>query len=162
MPCRCGNKSATRGWSSYLPRKSRRKRRRSRQRRDRRSAGETDGISAQLRRASTGVCSRLRWGEPGTDQNFHGSALTCWPRSLRRSILAWPTPPRAHDDDRIRLPTKPPPRRGERGKKESAKDHPSRHSPRSAVPSSPFSLARDHIEALTAAEGFAARMNLPK
>ena len=39
------------------------------------------------------------------------------PRSLRRPILAWPAPPHAHDDDRLRLPAKPPPRRGERGKK---------------------------------------------
>ena len=32
--------------------------------------------------------------------------------------MAWPAPPRAHDNDRIRLPAKPPPRPSERGKKE--------------------------------------------
>ena len=39
------------------------------------------------------------------------------PRPLRRPLLAWPAPPRAHDNDRIRLPAKPPPRPSERGKK---------------------------------------------
>src|ERR1700727_2251933 len=75
-----------------------------------------------------------------------------WPRPLRRPILAWPAPPRAHDDDRLRLPAKPPPRRGERGKKESAKGRPSRHCPRSAAPCSPFSLARRPIDVPIAGE----------
>ena len=39
------------------------------------------------------------------------------PRSLRRPILASHASPRAHDDDRLRLPAKPPPRRGGRGRK---------------------------------------------
>src|SRR6202044_1421239 len=63
-----------------------------------------------------------------------------------------PAPPRAHDDDRLRLPAKPPPRRGERGKKESAKGRPSRHCPRSAAPCSPFSLARRPIDVPIAGE----------
>jgi len=75
-----------------------------------------------------------------------------WPRPLRRPILAWPASPRAHDDDRLRLPAKPPPRRGERGKKESAKGRPSRHCPRSAAPCSPFSLARRPIDVPIAGE----------
>ena len=74
------------------------------------------------------------------------------PRSLRRPILAWPAPPHAHDDDRLRLPAKPPPRRGERGKKESAKGRPSRRCPRSGAPCSPFSLARRHIDVPIAGE----------
>ena len=75
-----------------------------------------------------------------------------WPRPLRRPILAWPAPPRAHDDDRLRLPAKPPPRRGERGEKESPKDRPSRHCPRSGAPSSPFSPARRPIDVPIAGE----------
>src|SRR5262245_45720319 len=41
------------------------------------------------------------------------------PRSLRGAILARPSPSRAHDDDRLRLPPAPAPRRSEAGKKES-------------------------------------------
>src|SRR5215813_792694 len=74
------------------------------------------------------------------------------PRPLRRPILAWHAPPRAHDDDRLRLSAKPPPRRRERGKKESAKDRSSRHCPRSGAPCSPFSLARRHIDVPIASE----------
>src|SRR5215510_6352061 len=41
------------------------------------------------------------------------------PRSRRGAILARPSPSRAHDDDRLRLPPAPAPRRSEAGKKES-------------------------------------------
>jgi hypothetical protein len=50
------------------------------------------------------------------------------------------------------LPAKPPPRRGERGKKESAKGRPSRRCPRSGAPCSPFLLARRHIDVPIAGE----------
>jgi hypothetical protein len=46
------------------------------------------------------------------------------PRSLRRSILAGPSPTRAHDDDRLWLPPASPPRNGGAGKKESTDHHP--------------------------------------
>ena len=38
-------------------------------------------------------------------------------RSLRRPLLAWPAPPCTHDDDRLRLPAKPPPRPSRAGEK---------------------------------------------
>jgi len=94
----------------------------------------------------------LRTGPPAT-QGRTG------PRPLRRPLLAWPAPPRAHDNDRIRLPAKPPPRPSERGKKESAKDRRSRHCPRSAAQSSPSSPAHRPIDARTAREPSADHSN---
>ena len=92
---------------------------------------------------------KARWVCEQAHQQLKGRTR---PRLLRRPILAWRAPPRAHDDDRLRLPAKPPPRRGERGKKESAKGRPSRHCPRSGAPCSPFSLARRHIDVPIAGE----------
>src|SRR3979409_2655034 len=44
-------------------------------------------------------------------------------RSLRGTILARPSPPCAHDDDRVRLPPASPPCNCKAGKKDSSRDH---------------------------------------
>jgi len=56
-------------------------------------------------------------------------------RSLRGAILARPSPSRAHDDDRLRLPPAPSPRRSEAGKKEPTGHRLSPACPRCEMPS---------------------------
>lgn len=60
-------------------------------------------------------------------------------RSLRGAIMDRAAPARAHDHDRLCLPSIPAPQAGEAGKKESRARHPSRPCQRSAQPSSPDS-----------------------
>jgi DDE superfamily endonuclease len=73
-------------------------------------------------------------------------------RPLRRPLLAWPPSSCVDDDDRLRVPANPRPRRSERGKKESPKDPRSRRCRRSAEPCSQSSPARRPIDAHTAGE----------
>src|ERR1700691_1957669 len=81
------------------------------------------------------------------------------PRPLRRSLLAWPPSSWVDDHYRLRLPANPPPRRSERGKKESATDRRSRRCRRSAAPCWQSSPPPRPIDALTAREPSVERSN---
>src|ERR1700733_4207929 len=81
------------------------------------------------------------------------------PRPLRRSLLAWPPSSWVDDDDRLRLSANPPPRRSERGKKESPTDRRSRRCRRSAAPCWHSSPPPRPIDALTAREPSVERSN---
>src|SRR6202167_728923 len=119
---------------------------------ERRASGERKYYLSNLPADATSRRSPPRSRRDGSASKPTSSSRKNLASTTRRPILAWPAPPRAHDDDRLRLPAKPPPRRGERGKKKSAKGRPSRHCPRSAAPYSPFSLARRPIDVPIAGE----------
>src|SRR3979411_472393 len=76
-------------------------------------------------------------------------------RSLRGTILARPSPPCAHDDDRVRLPPASPPCNCKAGKKESTGHRPSRPCQPCATPSSNSSLDHRRSDARIAENGFA-------
>src|SRR3981081_3287174 len=76
-------------------------------------------------------------------------------RSLRGTILARPSPPCAHDYDRVRLPPASPPSNGKAGKKESTGHRPSRPCQSCATPSSNSSLDHRRRDAGIAENGFA-------
>src|SRR5262249_26075397 len=75
----------------------------------------------------------LRAGSPA-DEGSTG------PGSLRGTILARPSPSRADDDDRLRLPATPPPRNGRAKKKKPPPPRLSQPCPPCATPSSNSSL----------------------
>src|SRR4030088_2003540 len=75
----------------------------------------------------------LRAGSPAAERRTRS-------RSLRGTILARPSSPRPHDDDRVRLPPESPPRNSKAGKKESTDRRPSRLCQLCATPSSSSSL----------------------
>src|ERR1700689_2746781 len=81
------------------------------------------------------------------------------PRPLRRSLLAWPPSSWGDDDDRLRLSANPPPRRSERGKKESATARTSGRCGRSPAPCWQSSPPPRPIDALTAREPSVERSN---
>src|SRR5882757_232743 len=76
-------------------------------------------------------------------------------RSLRGTILARPSPPCTHDDDRVRLPPASPPCNCKAGKKESTGHRPSRPCQPCATPSSNSSLDHRRSDARIAENGFA-------
>src|SRR3982074_2139209 len=76
-------------------------------------------------------------------------------RSLRGTILARPSPPCAHDDDRVRLPPASPPCNCKAEKKESTGHRPSRPCQPCATPSSNSSLDHRRSDARIAENGFA-------
>ena len=85
-----------------------------------------------------------------------------WPRPLRRTILARSSPPRAHDDARLRLPAIPSPQKSEMGKKESTDRHLNQACRPSATPSSRSSPDRRRSDARTVENGFAQIRSLNK
>src|SRR5580692_9683183 len=76
-------------------------------------------------------------------------------RPLRRTIVAWPTSSRPHDNDCLCLPSTPSPRNREAGEKESMDRHHSQAYPPCVVLSSLTSLARGLRAVRTAANGSA-------
>src|SRR4030088_116563 len=76
-------------------------------------------------------------------------------RSLRGTILARPSPPCAHDDDRVRLPPASPPCNCKAGKKESTGHRPNQPCQPCATPSSNSSLDHRRSDARIAENGFA-------
>src|SRR3979411_146221 len=83
-------------------------------------------------------------------------------RSLRGTILARPSPPCAHDDDRVRLPPASPPCNCKAGKKESTGHRPSRPCQPCATPSSNSSLDHRRSDARIVENGFAASSGVSK
>ncbi len=92
----------------------------------------------------------LRTGPPADERRTR-------PRPLRGPILARPSPTRAHDNDRLRLPSASSPHPSEAGKKESTDRHLSQPCPPCVTPSSTSSC--DHcsdartVEYASAARG---------
>src|SRR5687767_5767007 len=97
----------------------------------------------------------LRAGSPTAERGTR-------PRSLRGTILARPPPPCAHDDDRVRLPTVPPPCNSKTEKKESTGHRPSRLCQPCATPSSNSSLDHRRSDARIAENGFATSSGVTK
>src|SRR5215207_5530044 len=83
-------------------------------------------------------------------------------RSLRGTILAGPSPSRAHDDDRVRLPPASPPRNSKAEKKESTGHRLNRLCQPCATPSSNSSLDYSHSDARIAENGFATSNSVSK
>src|SRR5215813_543516 len=91
----------------------------------------------------------LRASPPATERRT-------WPRSLRGTILARPSPSCAYDDDRLRLPPASPARNCKAGKKESTGRRLSQLCPPYVTPSSNSSLDYRRSDARIAEIGFAA------
>src|SRR5262249_24282487 len=89
-----------------------------------------------------------------------------WPSSLRGPILARTSPSRAHDHDRLRFPSVPPPRDRNVEKKESTPHRPNQLCPPSVTPFSRSWLDRLQGDVHTAENGSATSggmsKNLPK
>ena len=83
-------------------------------------------------------------------------------RSLRRAILARPSPSCTHDDDRLRLPPVSPSRNNKTEKKESTGRHLNRLCQPCAAPSSNSSLDYRCSDARIAENGFAASSGLSR
>src|SRR5262249_51111386 len=90
----------------------------------------------------------LRASPPATERRT-------WPRSLRGTILARPSPTCAYDDDRLRLPPASPARNSKAGKKESMGRRLSQLCPPYATPSSNSSLDYRRSHAHIVENGFA-------
>src|SRR6266571_3011182 len=90
----------------------------------------------------------LRAGSPAVERRT-------WSRSLRRPILAGPSPSRAHDDDRLRFPPVSPAQNRKAEKKESMGRRHNQPCQLCAKPSSNLSLDHLRIDAHTAEDGFA-------
>src|SRR6266699_6219625 len=97
----------------------------------------------------------LRAGSPAAERRTRS-------RSLRGTILARPSPSRAHDDDRLRLPPASPPRSSKAGKKESTGHRLSQLCQPCATPSSKSSLDYRRSDARIAENGFAAGSGVSK
>src|SRR5882762_2610325 len=76
--------------------------------------------------------------------------------------MAGPSPSRAHDDDRLRLPPASSPQNGEAGKKESTVHRLGQLYPPCATPSSKSSLDHRRSVARIAKNGFAANSGVSK
>src|SRR5437763_6300654 len=97
----------------------------------------------------------LRAGPPTAERRTRS-------RSLRRTVLARPSPSCAHDDDRLRLPPASPPRNSRAEKKESTAPRLSQLYPPCATPSSNSSLDYHRGDARIAENGFAASGSVSK
>src|SRR5207248_4771969 len=97
----------------------------------------------------------LRAGPPTAERRTRS-------RSLRRTVLARPSPSCAHDDDRLRLPPASPPRNSRAEKKESTAPRLSQLYPPCATPSSNSSLDYNRGDARIAENGFAASGSVSK
>src|SRR4029077_2860189 len=97
----------------------------------------------------------LRAGAPAIERRT-------WPRSLRRPVLARPSPSRAHDHDRLRLPPVSPPRNRREEKKESTARRPSQLCPPYVTPFSRSWLDHPHSDVHTAENGYAASGGMSK
>src|SRR5215468_11171263 len=91
----------------------------------------------------------LRTGPPADERRTR-------PRPFRGPILARPSPTRAHDNDRLRLPSASSPHPSETGKKESTDRHLGQACPPCVTPSS-ASLCDHCSDARTVEYGSAAR-----
>ena len=97
----------------------------------------------------------LRAGSPAAKRRIRS-------RSLRGTILARPSSPCAHDDDRVRLPPASPPRNSKAGKKKSTGTPPQPTLPAVATPSSSSSLDYRRSNARIAENGFATSSGVSK
>src|SRR6187455_618318 len=77
-------------------------------------------------------------------------------------MLAGASPPRAHDDDCLRLPAAPPSRNSKAEKKQSPAHHPSQLCPPYGAPFSPCSLGHRRNAVHTAENGYATRGGLSR
>src|SRR6266568_5587326 len=97
----------------------------------------------------------LRAGSPTAERRTRS-------RSLRGTILARPSSPCTHDDDRVRLPPASPPRNSKAGKKESTDRRLSRLCQPCATPSSSSPLDCRRSSARIAENGFATSNGVSK
>src|SRR6266436_8947022 len=97
----------------------------------------------------------LRAGAPAAERGTRS-------RSLRGPLLAGPSPPRAHDDDRLCFPPASPPRSRKAEKKESTGPRLSRLCPPCATPSSSSSLDHRRSDARIAENGSATNSGVNK
>src|SRR3954470_23158102 len=97
----------------------------------------------------------LRAGTPAVERRT-------WPRSLRGPVLARPSPSRAHDDDRIRLPPVSPPRNRKAEKKESTAHRPSQLCPPFVTPFSRSWPDQLRSDVHTAENGYATNGGISK
>src|SRR3974390_787994 len=97
----------------------------------------------------------LRAGSPAAERRTRS-------RSLRGTILARPSPPRAYDDDRLRLPSTSPARKRGAEKKESTGHHLNQPCRPCATPSSNNSLDCRRSDAHFAENGFATSSGVSK
>src|SRR5229473_7512629 len=97
----------------------------------------------------------LRAGAPAAERGTRS-------RSLRGPLLAGPSPPRAHDDDRLCFPPASPPRSRKAEKKESTGPRLSRLCPPCATPSSSPSLDHRRSDARIAENGSATNSGVNK
>src|SRR6266536_2864396 len=114
-----------------------------------RAAGEPAHISCHYQGAMD-----LRAGSSATERGTRS-------RSLRRTILARPSSPRAHDNDRLRVPPASPSHQSEAGKKESTDHRLNQACQPCATPSSTSSFGR-FSDARTAEDGSVSDSSMSK